>query len=627
MYQRKNKDSNEEGEVISITYEDIDTIPNRVFKVKSLTALNLSHNKLSNIPQDITQLKKLQNLTVNNNVITQIANLSKLSNLHSLSLAGNQLTEKEIDSCGLSNLHLQALNLAKNQLASIPKSIYSIKTLTKLVLSDNSISEIPDQFSNLVNLKFLGLNNNKLKSIPKCVAGLPCLKGISISGNPFADEVDVIYSLRNCAQVINSTVDSNTINAKIQLIQKASHNNTIVDRSNTDISDISKHVSKAVFNLPEIIPVNHHMSQLSSFNRSPSATSINSHSQEDSEFFKRFRQLEEESIISGINNSATNYSFSHDSLSESPIENKLKINSKNSSVMSLPKISSPLVTQDEAIMKLEAMVNSFDEGEASNLEYIKGSVENSKSSINNNINNNNNNNDNNNNKDNDNNNNNDDNPTENGDYSRKTSIDEDQAYMIKTPTTHQTNNDLNELAIDKVIEEENESKEEGDNLSLLNKNISKRKTQIYNMDNLLNKRKNSAVRQSLINPKFENMNNVVKCSGCNNEIGNSDYIEALNGVWHTYCFKCKKCGIILEDTFYEVDNEPYCEQHYAEDDNLYCAECKQLIIDTYIDFEGKYYHEDHFVCSKCKTTLSGKQCYIMELNDENGNTIQEVYCE
>jgi len=28
-------------------------------------------------------------------------------------------------------------------------------------------------------------------------------KGISISGNPFDDEVDVIYSLRNCAQVIS----------------------------------------------------------------------------------------------------------------------------------------------------------------------------------------------------------------------------------------------------------------------------------------------------------------------------------------------------------------------------------------------------------------------------------------
>ncbi|OUM56630.1 hypothetical protein PIROE2DRAFT_18666 [Piromyces sp. E2] len=125
MYQKKNKDSNDEGEVISITYEDIDQIPSRVFKVKCLTALNL---RLSSIPQDITQLKKLQNLTVNYNMLTQLANLSKLSNLHSLSLAGNQLTDKEIDSCGLSNLHLQALNLAKNQLTCIPKSIFSIKT-------------------------------------------------------------------------------------------------------------------------------------------------------------------------------------------------------------------------------------------------------------------------------------------------------------------------------------------------------------------------------------------------------------------------------------------------------------------------------------------------------------------
>jgi len=585
MYQKKNKD--DDGEVISINYEDIDAIPSRIFKVKGLTALNLSHNKLSTIPQEITQLKKLQNLTVNYNLITQLANLSKLSNLHSLSLAGNQLSDKEVDSCGLSNLHLQSLNLAKNQLTCIPKSVYSIKTLTKLVLSDNDIAEIPNQFSNLINLKFLGLNNNKITSIPKCVLGLPCLKGISISGNPFEDEVDVIYSLRNCAQIINSTVDSNAINAKIQLIQKASHNNTIIDRSNTDISDISKHVSKAVFNLPEIIPVNHHMSQMSSFNRSPSASSINSHSQEDSEFFKRFRQLEEESIINGITNGNNNFSLSHESLNSENTNDK--INSTRSSAMSIPKISSPLVAQEDGPMNLsslgESLNNVIDPTDSKTSLEISTEFNDQ-------------------------------------DYSRKSSSDE--SYMIKTPTSHKANGDLNDFNLENIaiISERN------DCLTELNKNISKRKTQIFSMDNFISKRKSSSnIRQSLINPGIENVNNVVKCASCNNEIGNSDYIEALNGVWHTFCFKCKKCGIILEDTFYEVDNEPYCENHYAEDDNLYCAECKQLIVDTYVDFEGKYYHEDHFVCSKCKTTLSGKQCYIMELDDENGNTIQQVYCE
>jgi len=575
MYQKKNKD--EEGETISINYEDIDSIPSRVFKVKSLTALNLSHNKLSSVPQEITQLKKLQNLTINYNMITQLANLSKLSNLHSLSLAGNQLTEKEVDSCGLSNLHLQSLNLAKNQLTSIPKSVYSIKSLTKLVVSDNNIAEIPNQFSNLINLKFLGLNNNKFTSIPKCVLGLPCLKGISISGNPFEDEVDVIYNLRNCAQIINSTVDSNAVNAKIQLIQKAAH--TIIDRSNTDISDISKHVSKALFNLPEIIPVNHHMSQMSvsSFNRSPSASSINSHSQEDSEFFKRFRQLEEESIINGISNAV---SFSHESLNSDNPNDNTKLSTR-SSVMSIPKISSPLVTQDDI------KDNILNRSSAS-VSESNGNTQGSKTSLNISV--------------------------ELEADSRKSSVDE--TYMIKTPTSHKARSDLNELL-----------SEESNCLSNLNKNVSKRKTQIFSMDNYISKRKNSSnIRQSLISSRYDT-DNVIKCSGCNNDIGNGDYIEALNGTWHTFCFKCKKCGIILEDTFYEVNNEPYCEQHYAEDDKLYCAECKELIVDTYVDFEGKYYHENHFVCSKCKTTLSGKQCYIMEIDDENGETRQEVYCE
>eukprot|EP00833_Pecoramyces_ruminatium_P015109 jgi/Orpsp1_1/1189141/evm.model.d7180000069745.1 len=348
---------------------------------------------------------------------------------------------------------------------------------------------------------------------------------------------------------------------------------------------------------------------MSSFNRSPSATSINSHSQDDSEFFKRFRQLDEESIINGINAGINNYNYSHESLnSDTPSENKGFIPSKNSSVMSLPKISSPLVTQDEALLQLEAMVTGSTSNNNSE-EFLKNKMNGSKASINNS----------------------EDLGIEG--TSRKSSIDEDQAYMIKTPTSHHRRatsdlNELNDINLENLILEES-GKEENENISNLNnRNVSKRKTQVLSMGDFISKRKNSTVRQSLINPKVENTsNNILKCSGCSEEIGNNDYIEALNGVWHTYCFKCKKCGIVLEDTFYEVDNEPYCEQHYSEDDTLYCAECDNIIEDTYIEFEGKFYHENHFVCSKCKTVLSGKQCYITEINDENGNIIQKVFCE
>ncbi|KAG4101008.1 hypothetical protein H8356DRAFT_1422269 [Neocallimastix lanati (nom. inval.)] len=43
-------------------------------------------------------------------------------------------------------------------------------------------------------------------------------------------------------------------------------------------------------------------------------------------------------------------------------------------------------------------------------------------------------------------------------------------------------------------------------------------------------------------------NNVLIC----NEKKNGDFIETLNN----------KCGVIFENTFYKIDNVPYCEQHY-----------------------------------------------------------------
>ncbi len=244
------------------------------------------------------------------------------------------------------------------------------------------------------------------------------------------------------------------------------------------------------------------MSQMSSFNRSPSGSSINSHSQEDSEFFKRFRQLEEESIINGGNN----FNLSHESLNSENTNNDNKINSTRSSAMSIPKVSSPLVTQEDGMMK-DGALSRTSLGES--LTNVRDPHD-SKTSLNIST------------------------ELSEHDYSRKSSSDE--SYMIKTPTSHKANGDLNDFNLSNIAI----VKERGDGVSELNKNISKRKTQIFSMDNFISKRKSSSnARQSLINPGIENVNNVIKCASCDNEIGNSDYIEALNGVWHTFCFKCK----------------------------------------------------------------------------------------
>jgi len=54
-----------------------------------------------------------------------------------------------------------------------------------------------------------------------------------------------------------------------------------------------------------------------------------------------------------------------------------------------------------------------------------------------------------------------------------------------------------------------------------------------------------------------------KCRSCTLPIKDEYCLAALDGDWHANCFRCKDCNILLEDrSFFEIDGEPYCEQHF-----------------------------------------------------------------
>jgi internalin A len=74
---------------------------------------------------------------------------------------------------------LQYLNLADNQLKTLPEAIEQLSTLTYLDLQDNGFENLPRQIFSLVGLDTLKLSNNELTTFPPEIGNLVNLQDIN----------------------------------------------------------------------------------------------------------------------------------------------------------------------------------------------------------------------------------------------------------------------------------------------------------------------------------------------------------------------------------------------------------------------------------------------------------------
>ncbi|KAL7420251.1 hypothetical protein Q5752_005220 [Cryptotrichosporon argae] len=97
----------------------------------------------------------------------------------------------------------------------------------------------------------------------------------------------------------------------------------------------------------------------------------------------------------------------------------------------------------------------------------------------------------------------------------------------------------------------------------------------------------------------------ILCAGCGEPIIGR-ILSAMGHRWHPQCFKCDKCGHLLEHvSSYEHEGRAYCHLDYHEQFAHQCHHCKTPIVDDrFITLNDavlgqRYYHELHFFCSEC----------------------------
>ncbi|KAK8601423.1 hypothetical protein V6N13_058866 [Hibiscus sabdariffa] len=179
--------------VLDVNDNSIQNVPNKISCLNSIQKLLLNANGISDKAiqwEGLASLKYLTVLSITHNQLTTLPPaLGSLTSLRELHVANNKLTTLP-NEIGLLT-QLEVLKADYNRITTIPACIEECGSLVEVDLSGNLLSELPDTFGNLHNLKALHLSNNGLKSLP-CTLLKHCLQLVTLDLHNTEITMDVL---------------------------------------------------------------------------------------------------------------------------------------------------------------------------------------------------------------------------------------------------------------------------------------------------------------------------------------------------------------------------------------------------------------------------------------------------
>lgn len=169
-------------EQLTLTGNDLVTLPDELGDLVKLNLLGISYNELIELPDTIGNLVNLELLDADYNQIESLPDsIGNLTSLRHLILDFNQLRVLP-DTIG-DMVSLTALSLHDNQLTVLPDSIGDLIKLTHLWLSENQLQVLPESMGNLTNLGELWLYKNQLRTLPDSIVNLIYLENFQFRYN------------------------------------------------------------------------------------------------------------------------------------------------------------------------------------------------------------------------------------------------------------------------------------------------------------------------------------------------------------------------------------------------------------------------------------------------------------
>ncbi|XP_065088539.1 leucine-rich repeat protein 1 [Ochlerotatus camptorhynchus] len=169
---------------------------------RNLVSLQISDIKLVRFDPQIFLLKNLRTLNLSNNCLEKIPKELGQMRLNEIDLSGNALHKDKWEWIQQSAVQssLQSLNISTNNLSYFPIALIYSRVLIRLDLRQNHIHKLPFAVWKMSRLRFLNLANNQLGSVPESMIRMR-LDELDLSDNQLDQKASTVPDLRVPSQV------------------------------------------------------------------------------------------------------------------------------------------------------------------------------------------------------------------------------------------------------------------------------------------------------------------------------------------------------------------------------------------------------------------------------------------
>lgn len=208
----------EKIKTLSISGRNRVTLPDSLFRCKSLEELELVNWKLRRLPRKLNKLENLKELTILNNQPSSRLRLARNRTIKELTIRGDDGNGR-LPARYRKFRSLELLDISRNNISAVPdlngcRKIKTLqapfneltlddlhgrqpKSLTDINLSNNKIKSVPDAISSFRNAKKLNFNNNQIEIVTEQIGALHRLEELSFYKNKLKDIPESIYALPN----------------------------------------------------------------------------------------------------------------------------------------------------------------------------------------------------------------------------------------------------------------------------------------------------------------------------------------------------------------------------------------------------------------------------------------------
>jgi hypothetical protein len=154
----------------------------------SLEVLNLSGNALDTLPDDLNRLHRLRVLFCSDNRFTTLP--ESIGRCHGLDIVGFKANQISVVPAAALPASLRWLILTDNQIEELPDSLGECTRMQKLMLAGNRLSALPQSMGSLRHLELLRISANRFETLPAWLPSLPRLSWLACAGNPFDTQAE-----------------------------------------------------------------------------------------------------------------------------------------------------------------------------------------------------------------------------------------------------------------------------------------------------------------------------------------------------------------------------------------------------------------------------------------------------